>query len=103
MTHSSNEVSNLITDMTLAGASTDEIRRAVKYSMVVLDCEKSAEDNGIDELFEKYRGGEVKYKIKVIRELLGEHRRTTREVAEILGVPEGKISEALKEAANADG
>lgn len=96
MTHSSNEVSNLITDMTLAGASTDEIRRAVKYSMVVLDCEKSAEDNGIDELFKKYQDGEKNYKLKIIREMLGEHRRTTREVAEILEVPEDAIREALE-------
>lgn len=33
-------VSNLITDMTLAGASTDELARAVKHSMVVIDAEK---------------------------------------------------------------
>ena len=33
-------ISNLITDMTLAGASDDKIARAVKHSMVVIDAEK---------------------------------------------------------------
>lgn len=34
------EVSNLITDMTLRGASSDKIARAVRHSMVVIDAEK---------------------------------------------------------------
>ena len=34
------QVSNLITDMTLQGASMDEIERAVKHSMVVIDANK---------------------------------------------------------------
>ena len=57
------EVSNLITDMTIRGASTDEIARAVKHSMVVIDAEKhnlnykqSYIDNGIASLSEKYQG-----------------------------------------------
>lgn len=57
-------VSNLITDMTLRGASEEEIVRAVKHSMVVIDAEKhkldykqSEKDNGIKELKEKYQGG----------------------------------------------
>lgn len=57
-------VSNLITDMTLAGADADEIARAVKHSMVVIDAVKhkldykqSEKDNGIAELREKYQGG----------------------------------------------
>lgn len=56
-------VSNLITDMTLKGASTSEIARAVKHSMVVIDAAKhkldykqSEKDNGIAELKEKYQG-----------------------------------------------
>lgn len=55
-------VSNLITDMTIKGASLDEICRAVKHSMVVIDAEKhylnykqSEIDNGIQELREKYQ------------------------------------------------
>lgn len=58
------QVSNLITDMTIAGASRDEIARAIKHSMVVIDAEKhyldykqSAIDNGIASLKEKYQGG----------------------------------------------
>lgn len=55
-------VSNLITDMTLMGAQPDEIVRAVKHSMVVIDATKhkldykqSEIDNGIAELKEKYQ------------------------------------------------
>lgn len=56
-------VSNLITDMTLKGASTEELTRAVKHSMVVIDAEKhklnykqSEKDQGIAELKKKYQG-----------------------------------------------
>jgi hypothetical protein len=56
-------ISNLITDMTIRGADDDEICRAVKHSMVVIDAEKhhlnyklSAKDNNISELKEKYQG-----------------------------------------------
>jgi hypothetical protein len=56
-------VSNLITDMTIMGASNDELARAVKHSMVVIDAEKhglnwqqSAKDNGIPALMKKYQG-----------------------------------------------
>lgn len=55
-------VSNLITDMTIKGASDSEIARAVKHSMVVIDAEKhkldykqSARDNGINSLIKKYQ------------------------------------------------
>jgi hypothetical protein len=58
------DVSNLITDMTIQGAKTEEIARAVRHSMVVIDAEKhdlnykqSAIDNGIKALKEKYQGG----------------------------------------------
>lgn len=58
------DVSNLIADMTIQGASHSEIARAVKHSMVVIDAEKhnlnykqSAIDNGITQLKEKYQGG----------------------------------------------
>lgn len=56
-------VSNLIMDMTLAGASTEELARAVRHSMVVIDAKKhdldykrSESDNGIAELKRKYQG-----------------------------------------------
>lgn len=55
--------SNLITDMTLMGASPDEIARATKYSMVVIDTGKhkldwarAYEDFGIQALKDKYQG-----------------------------------------------
>jgi len=57
------KISNLITDMTLKGATQDEIARAVRHSMVVIDAEKhkldyrqSAQDNGIASLKKKYQG-----------------------------------------------
>ena len=34
------KISNLITDMTLKGATQDELARAVRHSMVVIDAEK---------------------------------------------------------------
>lgn len=58
------DVSNLITDMTIKGASQDELARAVRHSMVVIDSEKHAlnykqsySDNGIAALKQKYQGG----------------------------------------------
>lgn len=57
------KVSNLITDMTLKGATQDELARAVRHSMVVIDAEKhkldykqSEADNGIASLKKKYQG-----------------------------------------------
>lgn len=56
------KVSNLITDMTIRGANTGELARAVRHSMVVIDAEKhnlnykqSAIDNGIPQLMKKYQ------------------------------------------------
>lgn len=56
-------ISNLITDMTLAGAKPDELARAVRHSMVVIDAEKhkldykqSEIDNNIPALHKKYQG-----------------------------------------------
>ena len=56
------KISNLITDMTLQGASQDELARAVRHSMVVIDAEKhkldykqSEIDNGIASLKKKYQ------------------------------------------------
>ena len=55
-------ISNLITDMTLRGATTDELARAVKHSMVVIDAGKhkldykqSEIDNNIAGLKQKYQ------------------------------------------------
>lgn len=58
------KISNLITDMTIAGATQSEIARAVRHSMVVIDAHKhelnykqSEIDNGIGALKKKYQGG----------------------------------------------
>ena len=76
MTKTDNEmgkISNLITDMTLAGADDDKIARAVRHSMVVIDAEKhhldykaSEKDNNIAALRREFQvnigpDGEVKY------------------------------------------
>ena len=57
------KVSNLITDMTLRGATEEELARAVRHSMVVIDAEKhkldykqSETENGIASLKKKYQG-----------------------------------------------
>ena len=56
-------ISNLITDMTLAGANDNELAAAVRHSMVVIDAEKhhlnykqSELDNNIPALHQKYQG-----------------------------------------------
>ncbi len=64
--HKQNEmgsVSNLITDMTLHGADTEKLARAIRHSMVVIDSEKhqldwrqSEKDHGILALKEEYQG-----------------------------------------------
>lgn len=58
------KVSNLITDMTLQGADENELARAVRHSMVVIDARKhklnykqSFIDNDIKSLKTKYQGG----------------------------------------------
>jgi len=57
------DISNLITDMTIKGATEDELARAVKHSMVVIDAvnhklnyKLSEQDNGIAALKVKYQG-----------------------------------------------
>lgn len=57
------KASNLITDMTIKGASSEELVRAVKYSMVVIDAEKhklnykqAYDDFQIAALKERYQG-----------------------------------------------
>lgn len=56
------KISNLITDMSTKGATSSELARAVRHSMVVIDAEKhnlnykqSAIENGIDALKRKYQ------------------------------------------------
>lgn len=58
------KISNLISDMTLKGANDDELARAVRHSMVVIDAEKhkldykqSEIDNNISALKKEYQNG----------------------------------------------
>ncbi len=58
------DATNLVTDMTIKGAGQEEIARAVRHTMVVIDAEKhnldykqSAIDHGINELKKKYQDG----------------------------------------------
>lgn len=73
------KVSNLITDMTIRNADPDEIIRAVKHSMVVIDAEKhklnwkkSFEDQGIEELYQKYQGKKTGGSSTIISRATGE-------------------------------
>lgn len=57
------KISNLITDMTIGKASTEDLARAIRHSMVVIDAEthnlnykESARVNGIAQLKTKYQG-----------------------------------------------
>lgn len=61
--HKMGDITNLLSDMTIMGASEDEIVRAVKHALVVIDAEKhnldwkqSEKDNRIAELKVRYQG-----------------------------------------------
>lgn len=63
------KVSNLITDMTLKGAPVEDIAKAVKHSMVVIDAEKhkldykqSEKDNDIETLKKKWQQNDTSAK-----------------------------------------
>lgn len=88
------DVSNLITDMTIKGATADEIARAVRHSMVVIDSEKhhlnykqSALDNGIAALKKKYQGGERAGASTLISRASSEERVPQREAGKKLFNP----------------
>lgn len=46
---------SLVADMTLNGATVEELERAIKYSASVMDAKKSYEENGIEKLRIKYQ------------------------------------------------
>lgn len=61
--HKMGDITNLLSDMTIMGADQDEIERAVRHALVVIDAEKhnlnwqqSYKDNRIDELKIRYQG-----------------------------------------------
>lgn len=86
------KISNLITDMTIKGATEAEIARADKHSMCVIDAEKhnldwrrSYQENNIAQLKEKYQGGKNKGASTLISRASSEYR-----------VPEGERREGYK-------
>lgn len=102
------KISNLITDMTIkgAGADSDEIARAVKHSMVVIDAYKheldykrSEIDNRIPELKEKYQGGAKNGAATLLSRATSEQRVPQRKLkavskmtpAELADYKEGKL------------
>lgn len=100
------KVSNLITDMTIKGATDDEIARAVRHSMVVIDAEKhklnykqSYIDNGIAELKAKYQGtndkGDLKGASTIISRAASEIRVDKRKDGQWVKDPETGKSHRL--------
>ena len=86
------EVSNLITDMTIKGANLDELARAVRHSMVVIDSEKhnlnykqSYIDNGIASLSEKYQNGKRGGASTIISKAGSEYRMPNRKDGAAIG------------------
>lgn len=79
-------ITNLITDMHLAGATEKELVRAVKHSMVVIDAEKHKLD---------YKRSEVENNIKQLRELY--QRSYDEENGEKIGGASTLISRAKSE------
>lgn len=84
------DVTNLITDMTIKGATPDELARAVRYSMVIIDAEKHNlnykqcyKDNDIRSLKVKYQGvnknGQVKGASTLLSKAASEYRVNDRE------------------------
>lgn len=79
------DISNLITDMTIKGANSDELASAVRHSMVIIDSEKhnlnykqSHIDNGISDLKVKYQGSARSGASTLISKASSEKRVGTR-------------------------
>lgn len=109
-------VSNLITDMTIAGASHDKIARAVKHSMVVIDAQKhelnwkqSAIDNNIAALKQEYQGSARSGASTLISRATSEARvpdrkprsqkeggPVNRETGQLEWTPTGKVNQSGK-------
>lgn len=91
------DVTNLITDMTIKGATDDEICRAVKHSMVIIDAEKhnldwrrSAVDNGIAELKAKYQGSPTAGASTLISRSTSEERVLDRKLKPLSKMTDGE-------------
>jgi len=87
------KISNLITDMTIRQASNEELARAIKHSMVVIDAEKhhldfkrSESDNGIKHLQAIYQS-EHKDNSKPGASTLISRKKSTIHLPELKGQP----------------
>lgn len=103
--------SNLITDMTLQGATREELARAVRYSMVVIDATKhhlddkaAYYDNNIGELQRKYQAhvdlnGNKKYggAATLLSRAKGVQRVPERKEGAIVARDTGKVLDVLDE------
>lgn len=95
------KITNLITDMSLAGASVDELVRATRHSMVAIDTVKHAydiwesyKDNGIEELNIKYHGGPKRGAHTLIsRTTSDEYVDECEEITDIKDVPESQLKD----------
>jgi len=97
------EVSNLITDMTIKGANLDEVARAVRHSMVVIDSEKhnlnykqSYIDNGIASLAEKYQNSKRGGASTIISKASSEIRIPERKEGAYVGPVSNKTGKTTK-------
>jgi hypothetical protein len=95
-------ISNLITDMTLLGAKNEEIERAVKHSMVIIDAEKhkldyksSYTDNNIAALKKRYQGKVEDGKYREGATTLISKSKSQKEVIKTKGTP--KINDPSKQ------
>lgn len=92
-------ISNLITDMTLAGAYPDELAAAVRHSMVVIDAEKhhldykqSEIDNNVSALHKKYQGKATGGAATIISKAKGQKSVPKRQGSPIIDPETGKVS-----------
>jgi transcriptional regulator with XRE-family HTH domain len=90
-------VTNLITDMTLLNANDDEMVRAIKFSMVIIDSEKhklnwkgAYEEYRISELHEKYQGKKTGGAQTIISKSSGEKHIAERKEYPIIDPKTGR-------------
>ena len=90
-------ISNLITDMTLAGANDTELAAAVRHSMVVIDAHKhkldykqSEIDNNIAALHKKYQGKTTGGAATILSRAKGEYSVDKRRGSPIVNMKDSK-------------
>ena len=96
-------ISNLITDMTLAGANDTELAAAVRHSMVVIDAEKhklnykqSEVDNNIAALHEKYQGKKTGGAATILSRAKGEYSVEKRQGSPRINMPDDDMYDPSK-------